>query len=160
MKRGSTVFLQTLIMLLGIGVLFEPQIEGRNAHATQFEIYFKDPFLAYLYLAFVPFFVGLVQAFKLVGYARHDETISPRSARAMRIIKYCAAVMAILFLGVIAYIPIFVRGKDDVARGVAMGLFIVLLTAVTAIVAGVLERVLRDSVEANAKAKGNKARRG
>ena len=76
MKRGSTIFLQVVIALLGVGVLalllWEPQVEGRNVNATQFEIYFKDPFLAYIYLAFVPFFVGLYQAFKILGYA--DET--------------------------------------------------------------------------------------
>ena len=51
MKRGSTIFLQVLILLFGVGVfallLWEPQVEGRNVHATQFEIYFKDPFLAW-----------------------------------------------------------------------------------------------------------------
>ena len=69
MKRGFTIFIQALILLLGVGVLalllWEPQVEGRNVHATLFEIYFKDPFLAYIYLAFVPFFVGLTRAFKI-----------------------------------------------------------------------------------------------
>ena len=74
MKRGSTIFLQALILLFGVGVfaflLWEPHLEGRNVNATLFEIYFKDPFLAYIYLAFVPFFVGLYQGFKILGYAR------------------------------------------------------------------------------------------
>ena len=38
MKKSSTIFLQVVIMLIGIGalalMLWEPQIEGRNAHAT------------------------------------------------------------------------------------------------------------------------------
>jgi hypothetical protein len=45
MKRGSTIFLQVVIALLGVGVLalllWEPQVEGRNVNATLFEIYFK-----------------------------------------------------------------------------------------------------------------------
>ena len=93
MKRGSTIFLQVVIALLGVGVLalllWEPQVEGRNVNDTQFEIYFKDPFLAYIYLAFVPFFVGLYQAFKILGYARRNEIFFQRSVRALRIIKYC-----------------------------------------------------------------------
>ena len=48
MGRGSTIFLQVVIVLLGIGalalMLWEPHVEGRNARATLFEIYFKDPF--------------------------------------------------------------------------------------------------------------------
>ncbi len=50
MKRNSALLLQAAIVLIGIGtlalMLWEPHIEGRNAHATNFEIYFKDPFLA------------------------------------------------------------------------------------------------------------------
>src|SRR5678815_4836346 len=112
MKRGSTVFLQVVIVLLGIGLLaallWEPQVEGRNVNATQFEIYFKDPFLAYIYLAFVPFFVGLYQGFRLLGYAGRDEIFSQGAVRALRIIKYCALTIAIFILGAEAYIFIFV----------------------------------------------------
>jgi len=38
MKRGSTIFVQVVIALLGVGVLalllWEPQVEGRNVNAT------------------------------------------------------------------------------------------------------------------------------
>src|SRR5213076_3622254 len=124
MKRGSTIFLQIVIVLLGVGVLalllWEPQVEGRNVHATQIEIYFQDPFLAYIYLAFVPFFVGLYQALKILGYARRNEIFFQRSVRALRIIKYYALTTAIFILGAEAYLFIFMRGKDDIAAGVAM----------------------------------------
>src|SRR6188768_2932101 len=108
MKRGATIFLQVVIALLGVGILalllWEPQVEGRNVHATQFEIYFKDPFLAYIYLAFVPFFVGLSRAFKIVGYAQRNKIRSERSVRALRILKYCALTTAIFIVGAEAYI--------------------------------------------------------
>lgn len=55
MKKISTIFLQVVIVLIGIGalalMLWEPHIEGGNVRATLFEIYFKDPFLAYAYTA-------------------------------------------------------------------------------------------------------------
>ncbi len=151
MKRGSTIFLQVVIVLLGIGVLaallWEPQVEGRNVHATQFEIYFKDPFLAYIYLAFVPFFVGLYQAFRLLGYARRNEMFSPHAVRALRIIKYCGMTTAIFIIGALAYIFIFVRGTDDIAGGVAMGVFITFVSAVIATAAAVFERILQNAVD-------------
>ena len=151
MKRGSTIFLQVVILLLGLGVftflLWEPQLEGRNVNATQFEIYFKDPFLAYIYLAFVPFFVGLYQAFLMLGYARRDEVLSPRAVRALRIVKYCALITAIFILGAEFYIFIFVRGTDDVAGGVMMGAFIIFVSAIIATAAAVFERILQNAVE-------------
>lgn len=149
MKRGSTIFLQVALVLLGAGVfaflLWEPQLEGRNVNATQFEIYFNDPFLAYIYLAFFPFFIGLYQAFKILGYARRDEIFRQRSARALRTIKYCALTTAIFILGAEAYLFIFVRGTDDIAGGVMMGLFIILVSLVVATAAAVIERYLKNA---------------
>src|SRR3977135_623113 len=93
MKRGPTMFLLIVVVLIGIGalalMLWEPHIEGRNAHATLFEIYFKDPFLAYAYIASLPFFGALYQAFKLLGYIGQNKVFSLNSVRALRTIKYC-----------------------------------------------------------------------
>ncbi len=54
------------VVFLGIGalgfLLWEPHLEGRNAHATTFEIYFHDPFLAYVYVGSIPFFVAGVRS--------------------------------------------------------------------------------------------------
>ena len=149
MKRGTTIFLQLVIGLLGVGVLalllWEPQVEGRNVNATLFEIYFKDPFLAYIYLAFVPFFVALYQGFKLLGYARRDEIFLPHSVRAVQIIKYCALATAIFILGAEAYLFIFMRGKDDIAGGVMMGAFIIVVSTIIATAAAVFQRILQTS---------------
>ena len=74
MLRSSTIFLQAVVVLIGIGalalLLWEPHLEGRNAHATLFQIYFNDPFLGYAYIATIPFFVALFQAFKLLAFCR------------------------------------------------------------------------------------------
>ena len=150
MKRGVTIFLQALIVLFAVGVLalllWEPQVEGRNVNATLFEIYFKDPFLAYIYLAFVPFFVGLYQAFKILGYARRNEIFFQRSVRALRIIKCCALTTAIFILGAEVYLFIFIRGKDDIAGGVMMGVFIIFVSAIIATAAAVFERRLQKTI--------------
>src|SRR2546430_7875261 len=119
MKRGSTIFLQVVIALLGIGVLalllWEPQVEGRNANATLFEIYFKDPFLAYAYIGSIPFFVALYQAFKLLGYVRRNEIFSQGSVRALRTIKYCA--LAIIGFVAVSVIFMIFGDRDDRSGG-------------------------------------------
>ena len=108
MKRSSTIFLQVVIVLIGIGalalLLWEPHIEGRNAHATLFEIYFKDPFLAYVYLASIPFFVALYQAFKVLGYAGQNKVFSQAAVKALRTIKFCA----IAIIGFVVVEEIFI----------------------------------------------------
>src|SRR6267378_5775924 len=126
MKRGSTIFLQAVILLLGVGVfallLWEPNLEGRNVNATLFEIYFKDPFVAYAYIGSIPFFVALYQAFKVLGYVRQNKTFSPATVKALGTIKYCA----IAIIGFVAVGVIFMMfgDREDRPAGVFMRILI------------------------------------
>jgi hypothetical protein len=150
-QRAATRFLQGVVVLIGIGVLalmlWEPHLEGRNAHATLFEIYFKDPFLAYAYLASIAFFVALYQAFRLLEYIGHNEAFSLAAVRALRTIKYCAMALVAMIGAGVAYIVIAVRGKDDIAGGVAIGLAMIFISVVAGTAAAVFERVLQNGVD-------------
>jgi hypothetical protein len=94
MKRSSSLFLRAVLVFVCVGavalLLWEPHIEGRNAHATLFEIYFRDPFLAYAYVASIPFFVGLYHGFRVLGFAGRNEEFSLSAVKSLRTIKYCA----------------------------------------------------------------------
>jgi len=148
MKKIS-IFLQTVIVLIGIGavalLLWEPHIEGRNAHATLFQIYFNDPFLAYAYIASVPFFVALYQAFKVLGYAGQNEVFSQEAVKGLRAIKYCA----ISIIGFVAggEISIMLGDSDDRAGGVFIGLLISFSSLVIAAAAAMFERILQSAVD-------------
>ena len=149
MKRGSTIFLQVVIVLIAIGslalMLWEPHIEGRSAHATPFEIYFKDPFLAYAYVASIPFFVALYQAFKVLGYAGQNKVFSQAAVNALRTIKYCA----IAIIGFVAGAEIFIMlgDSDDRAGGVFMGILFTFGSIVIATAAAMFQRVLQNAVD-------------
>ena len=151
MKRSSTIFLQIVIVLIGIGalalMLWEPHLEGRNANATPFEIYFKDPFLAYAYTASIAFFIALYQAFKLLGYIGANDVFSLRAVKALRTIKYCALTLVAFIVGAEAYIFIFQRGKEDIAGGVMIGLVMMFVSIVVATAAAVFESLLQSAVE-------------
>jgi hypothetical protein len=150
-RRGATVFLQVVIVLVGIGafafMLWEPHLEGRNAHATTFEIYFKDPFLAYAYIASIAFFTALFKAFTLLGYIGQNRVFSLDSVRALRTIKYCAIALIAMIGAAVAYLFVAVRGKDDIAGGVAMGLTLIFALAVIGTAAAVFEKLLQNAVD-------------
>jgi hypothetical protein len=151
MKRTSTIFLQVIVVLIGVGVLglmlWEPHIEGRNVHATLFEIYFKDPFLAYAYLASIFFFAALYQAFRLLGYIGRNEVFSQPAVKSLRTIKFCAIGLIASILGAEGYFFIVQRGKDDIAGGVMMGLLMIFVSAIAATAAAVFERLLQNAVD-------------
>lgn len=150
MKKASTIFLQVVVVLIGIGtlalLLWGPRIEGRNMHATNFHIYLQDPFLAYIYAAFICFFIALYKAFQILGYVRQNKSFSQATVNAFRTIKYCALVFIGFIVGAEAYLLI-VRPGDDIAGGVAMGLLLIFTTVTTATAAALFERLLQNAVD-------------
>ena len=145
-KSSYALLLQLALVLLGVGILAfllgEPHLEGRNAHATTFEIYFHDPFLAYVYVGSIPFFVALYRAFGLFGDVRRNGTFSTTTVAALCTIQRCALVL----LGFVAGGIIFVAAAgdaDDRPAGFVMGLFVALVTGAVATAASIAARKLQ-----------------
>jgi hypothetical protein len=149
MKRSSTIFLQAVIVVIGLGVLafmlWEPHLEGRNAHSTLFEVYFKDPFLAFAYVASIPFFVALYQAFKLLGYAGQNVVFSQAAVKALRTIKYCAMAIVGFVAASVVFMPF--ADPDDRPPGVVMRILLAFGAIVVATAAAMLERIFQNAVD-------------
>src|SRR3990167_2509894 len=150
MKRGSTTFLQIVIVLIGIVALAImirfPLTEGRAANLDLFSIY-SDPFILYGYLASIAFFVALYQAFKLLGYIGQNKVFSLDSVKALRTIKYCAIVLGILIVMAGLYIRIFHAGDDDQAGFLAVCIVTTFVSIVIATATAVFEKLLQTAVE-------------
>ena len=112
MKRSSIIFLQMVIVLIGILALAImirfPLTEGRATNLDLFSIY-SDPLILYGYAASIPFFIALYKAFKLLGYIGQNKTFSLNSARALRSIKYCAIVLSIFIVMAGLYVRYFIK---------------------------------------------------
>lgn len=149
MNRTSTIFFQVVIVLIGIGalalLLWEPHIEGRNANATVTEIYFNDPFLAYVYIGSIPFFMALYHAFKVLGNVRQNKVFSHENVKALRTIKFCA--LAIIGFVAGAEVIIMLNTSEDRAGGVFIGILITFGSIVIATAAALFERILKNAVE-------------
>jgi hypothetical protein len=149
MKKSSTMFLQAVIVLVGAGalalLLWEPHLEGRNAHATLFDMYFKDPFLAYAYLASIPFFAALYQAFRVLGLAGQNKANTQEAVRALQSIKYCA--MAIIAFVAGGELLILAGESDDRAGGVFIGVLIAFVSVVIVAASTTFEKILQHAVD-------------
>lgn len=149
MKRSTAVLLQGVTVLVGLGVLafllWEPHVEGRNVRATTFEIYFKDPFLAYVYVGSLPFFVALYRAFALFGRAGREGAFSPASVEALRAIRRCA--LAVLAFVAGAMVIILWQGDpEDRPAGMFMCLLAALGMGGLATAAAVFARKVQDAL--------------
>ncbi len=150
MKRSSTIFLQVVVVLIGIVALAImvrfPLTEGRAANLDLFSIY-SDPFIVYGYLASIAFFVALYQAFKLLGYIGQNKVFSLNSVKALRTIKYCAIILSILIVIAGLYIKIFHAEGDDPAGFLAMCIVTTFVSIVVATTAAMFERILQNAVD-------------
>ncbi len=150
MKKSSTIFLQVVICALGLGALalliWEPQLEGVNAHATNFEIYFKDPFIALVYLGSIPFFVALYKAIRVLGLSGSNQIFTQPAIDALRTIKKCA-LLIIGFVVIEEIVIMLNHGNDDPAGGVFMGVLITFGSVVVAVAATMFERILQKAVD-------------
>ena len=149
LKRGSTLFLKVVIVLIAIGALAImirfPQTEGRAANLDLISIY-ADPFIIYGYIASIPFFIALYQAFKLLGYVDKNKVFSQLAVKAVRIIKYCALAIPVLIIAGEAFVILGAKG-DDVAGPVALGIYATFASIVIATAVAVFERLLQNAVD-------------
>lgn len=138
MKRNLIILLQVVAMLIGIGafvfLLVEPNFEGRNTNATLFAIYFKDPFLAFAYIASIAFFSGLYHIYKILGFARQNKFTSAAALKALKKLKNCA-VICVGFI--VAGVILLLTGQTDDGPPV-------LLLGTVAILGAVLVAVFAD----------------
>ena len=154
MKKGSTIFLQVVVVALGIVALAImirfPLTEGRATNLDLVSIY-TYPLLVYGYLASVSFFIALYQAFKLLGYIRQNKALSLSSVKALRTIKYCAIVLSASIVIAALYIrisyAIHPKSDDDPAGFLAMCIVTTFISIVVATAASVFEKILQSAVD-------------
>lgn len=147
MKRGSALFLKVVILLIAAGVIFAlvrfPQTEGRAAHLSLVAIY-SDPFIIYIYLASVPFFVGLYQAFKLLNFIDKNKAFSKDAVGTLKNIKVASLILIGLILMALLYLRFFAHG-DDVAGPTMLGVSMMVVFGVIATVAGIFQKLFQNA---------------
>lgn len=150
MKKNSTIFLQVVIVLIGIvalAILIRfPLTEGRAANLDLLSIY-ADPFILYGYAASIAFFVALYKTFKLLGYIGQNKVFSSNAVGTLKSIKYCAIVLCILIVTAGLYIKIFHNKEDDPAGFFSICIVTTFVAIVIATAAAVFEKILQNAID-------------
>jgi cytochrome bd-type quinol oxidase subunit 2 len=150
MKRISTVFLQAVVVLIGIIalglLLWMPLTEGRATNLDLFHIY-SDPLILYAYVASIAFFVALYKTFKLLGYIGQNRVFSSNSVKTLKSIKYCAIILAVLIVLAGVYIRLFHEKEDDPAGFIAICIVTTFVSIVFATAAAVFEKLLQNAID-------------
>lgn len=154
LRRVPTVFLQAVVVLIGIVALLfliiMPTREGRAANLDWISIYI-DPFILYGYFVSIAFFVALYKAYQLLGYIGKNEVFSSHAVNALKSIKYCGLVLGALIVlgGIFSFV--FHDKEDDAAGFVMLCLISTFISVVVATAAAIFERLLQNAVDMKAE---------
>jgi hypothetical protein len=147
MKRHITIFLRLVVLLIAIvalaGMIRFPQTEGRAANLDLISIY-TDPFIIYIYIGSVPFFVGLYQAYKLLNYIDRNKAFSQGAVNTLKNIKFASFSLIGFIALALFYIRFFAHG-DDPAGPTALGILVSFTVAVIAATAAVFQKRLQNA---------------
>ncbi|TXG76472.1 DUF2975 domain-containing protein [Candidatus Dojkabacteria bacterium] len=145
MDKSSTLFLRLVLILIAVIAGAVCAFVLPAGIASDNTGYYK-PILLWLYLPAIPFFVALIQSFKLLNLIDKNKAFSEKSVNSLRIIKYCGLVISAIFLAGMPMVY-FAAEKDDAPGVILVGLVFVFASFVVATFAGVLQKLLQNALE-------------
>ncbi|WP_174819964.1 DUF2975 domain-containing protein [Paenibacillus koleovorans] len=149
MERGTTLFLKTVLLVIALPIL-ALCIVGLPWMAREtvgyFPAYWVYPVLGLSYLGSIPYFVALYQAFQLLTYIDKNNAFSELSVRALKLITYCAVLICIICAACLPFLY-FMADADDAPGLIFFGMVPGFASAVIAVFAAVLQRLLRNAID-------------
>lgn len=145
MKHGSTLFLKVSVWLIGLAVLaiccllIIPAVVSGDTE-------FYAPSLILVCITALPFLFALYQTLKLLGYIDKNKAFSTLSLRALKVIKICAFIIALLHSAAMPYVY-YAANLDDAPGVIVVGLVIIFGALIVAGFAAVLQLLLGSAIK-------------
>ncbi len=135
MKKGSTLFLKAIIVLIGLAVLaLCIFVLPAGIMSDQTGAY--RPILIGMYFPAIPFFIALYNGMKLLRNIETNNVFSHASVTALKHIQYCGFIISSFYALSMPYI--FIVAERDDAPGVALIGFIFIFGALAVATAAVV----------------------
>ena len=149
MKRSSTILLKIAVIIVAIAVLalciflFPEGMKGDETNGL-------SPILFGMYITAIPFYIALYQTMKLLGYIDKNIPFSELSIKALKVIKYCALIIAACYAAGTPYM-FHIAGDIDAPGIRGLGLIVVFASLVIAIASGVLQTLVQRAIDIKAE---------
>jgi hypothetical protein len=144
MKKGSTLFLKGVIILLALAVLAACIFVLPKGIMSDHVGYYR-PILIGMYIPAIPFFVAVFESLTLLNLIDHNATFSTAAVASLKTIKYCAGIIAGLYLIGLPYIY-YAATRDDAPGVMLIGLVFTCAPALIAVAAAILQRLLQNAI--------------
>lgn len=104
------------------------------------------PILVGMYVAAVPYFMALFQTFTLLGLIDRNEAFSYRAVKVLRMIKYCALTITVIYMALLPFFYWFAE-RDDSPGFLVLGFVFVFAAFVIAVFAELLQKLLKRAID-------------
>lgn len=143
--KSSTLFLRSVLVLIAL-IAASICIFVLPAGVVSDKTGYYKPVIAWLYLPAIPFFIALIQSFKLLNLIDKNNAFSEASVKCLKIIKYCGLIISGIFL---AGMPLvyYAAERDDAPGVIVIGLAFVFTSFVVATFASLLQKLLHNALE-------------
>lgn len=144
MKQTSTLFLKSVVALMGLAVIGFEVFTFPTA-INQEIVGGYLPILIGMYISSIPFLFALYQALKILSYIDKNKAFSSLSISSLKNIKYCALIIAGMYSLGLPYIYV-VADRDDAPGVILLAMIFVFASVVVATLAAVLEKLVENAV--------------
>jgi hypothetical protein len=147
--KSETLFLKLAVILMGLpvlalGVVGVPWLANNPANPAYAPMLY--PIVIGLYGSAIPFYLALYQAFRILSYIDTNNAFSELSVKALMKIKYCAIAISALYVLMLPFV-FLVAEQDDAPGLVLVGMVPIFASAVIAVFAAVLQKLLKNAIE-------------
>jgi hypothetical protein len=145
---AARFFLKLAISIIGVLVLilcfWIPELANAFIENNPEFLFFRYPILAGIYTAAIPFYLALYQALKLLNIIESNNAFSELAVNSLRVIKYCAVAIVIIYTGEFSFLGI----QKLLHPGVmTMGVTIIFAALTISFFAGVPQELLINALQ-------------
>lgn len=149
MKPSSTLYLKVVLLLIAVGAFVGmirfPLTEGRATNLDLMSIY-ADPLIIYGFIASIPFFAGLYQAFTLLSLIDANKAFSQSAVNTLKNMKIASIALIGFIIGALIFIRFFANG-DDPAGPTMIGLVVIFAVGVIATACAVFQKLFQNALD-------------
>lgn len=149
MKLKSTLLLRIAICIITAPVIVLAVLGIwwiMNNPANPDYSYMLYPILVGIYLSVIPFFIALLQTFKLLKYIDSNQVFSELSVKVLTNIKYCAISISMIYLSIIPFVYMLAE-KDDAPGLIIIGIVPSFAAIIIATFTAVLQNLLKKAID-------------
>jgi phosphoglycerol transferase MdoB-like AlkP superfamily enzyme len=149
--KRETVFLKLSVIVLALPILAAcifllPFLWRDATESGGWIANSMRPIVVGMYVAAVPYFMALFKTFTLLGLIDRNEAFSYGAVKVLRVIKYCALTITVIYTALLPFFYWFAE-RDDSPGFLVIGFVFVFAAFVIAVFAELLQKLLKRAID-------------